>query len=181
MEEKGFAKLIKELPKDWKVLDVGCGGLGGENTSNYLVEHFGEENITGICKWRKDVGAFKQKHPNVDMIEADYYELDIKDKYDLVVLDLNIENNLKDWSEEGIKRTRALLKPNGIFINYIMMTDDYGDPNETPKLIQQHRKDWWRSNEFTNEMIGRRLDGVVDIAGLEQEERRPTIYWIAMK
>ena len=182
MEEKGFKRLISSLPKG-SVLDVGCGGLEGENTTDYLVEYFGVESITGVCKWKKDIDKYRLKVPEINIIETDYYGIEFNEKFDLVVLDLNIENNLKDWTDEGLKRTSKLVKKDGVLINYVMMTDAYGDPNETPQMIRDHRKNFWESDEWKNEMVGARIRKIkgFKLLGVEREERRPYIYWVALQ
>lgn len=179
-------ELIKWMPKTFSVLDVGCGGLSGENTSVNLVNHFGQGNVTGICKesrWNwKDVAEFKSNFPNVKHINDDFYSHKFDTLFDLVVLDLNIENNiLNDWSDDGLQKMRSLVAPKGYLINYIMTTTEYGDPNETPKLLADHRDRWWGSFESID--IGRRLNSLPGwkFIAHQREERRPYITWVLLQ
>ena len=75
------------------------------------------------------------------------------------------------------------MKDGGLLITYVMMTDQYGDPDETPALIRRHRDEFWWSTQFNNEMIGRRLNEIdgFEIVGVEREKRRPYIYWVALE
>lgn len=181
---KSFERLIHWMPKEWEVLDVGCGGLLGENTSSFLANHF--KKVLGVC-WRpetnSDLRSFKEVYKNVDIIHDDFFKIDFKKKFDLVVLDMNIESNLDhNWTDGGLLAMKRLVKPGGYLINYIMMTTEYGDA-DTAKLIADHRDYFWDTLNFNNKDIGKKLnslDGWKLIAH-EQEERRPYIYWVLLK
>lgn len=173
-----FERIIKILPKDLKVLDVGCGGLLGENTSQYLAGYF--EDITGVnVKANKDLLEFIKLFPKVNLVIGNYK--DIKDKFDLVVFDLNIEGNLENWSDEGLKQCGKLVKDGGYLINYIMTTDQYGEPDKTPELLRQHCSHWWKT--FSREDIGKKLRSLKnwEVVVCEQEERRGYILWVLLK
>ena len=55
LQENGFKRLISQLSPKSKVLDVGAGGLQGTNTTDFLIERFGADNVTGICTSEKEV------------------------------------------------------------------------------------------------------------------------------
>ena len=188
MELNGFEKLISNLPKDSTVLDIGSGGLEGENTTRFLLDRFEAKNIVGICNNQKGVDLFlaQLKEAKADapvILLEDYNEYQTDRQYDIVVHDLNIENSLQLWSEEGLERAFSFVKDGGLLITYVMMTDQYGDPDETPALIRRHRDEFWWSTQFNNEMIGRRLNEIdgFEIVGVEREKRRPYIYWVALE
>jgi hypothetical protein len=170
-----FDKLIRTLPKELKVLDVGVAGHEGENTSCFLVKYFSD--VTGITI-RSEKEVAWDAYP---VIRDDFYKHKFKEKFDLIVLDLNIDNNIgRDWTTEGLGRISKLLNPNGYLINYVMMTDNYGDP-ETPALIRKHAKKWW--GELTDEAVRSKLS-TLDIWRLiscERESRRPEILWILLQ
>jgi len=172
-----FERIIRSLPKELKVLDVGCGGLLGENTSQYLQAYFLDALGVNI-KENKDLVEFKRIYPNAKVVIDDYKN--IKDKFDLVVLDLNIEGNLENWSVEGLKNLRGIVKDGGYLLNYIMMTDQYGD-SETTELLRQHCGKWWKA--FTREAIGKKLKQLKGwrLQACEQEERRNYILWVLLK
>lgn len=186
----GFQKLISFLPRNFKVLDVGCGGLQGENTTNYLTEHFEPKNITGICNSDHEVKRFQAlrveaKLQELNIISTDFYKDVLShDPFDLAVLDLNIENNLlQDWSVEGLKRMELFVKPGGYLINYVMLTNQYGDPTKTPSLISQHWRDFWGTEKLQLRNIGERLSRINswELFAYELEERRKYILWVMLK
>lgn len=181
--------MISVLPKEFTVLDVGSGGLQGENTTNYLIEHFRSENIMGVCWADVETKRYLETREATRMVKipifsGNFYKMNFVRQYDLVVLDMNIESNLeKDWSDEGLARVRGLVKDGGYLINYIMLTDQYGDPEKTPQFIRERWKKWWRTDKLTLKEIGMRLR---DIKGWEVfahdiEERREYILWIMLK
>lgn len=148
-------------------MDVGYGGLNGENTTDFLRMHF--KNIDGLCKDEKAVVDYQVRTGAQDEVYIGIYPQRMPNKtYDLLVLDPNIEGNLAFWSHEGMKRAWGFVNDGGAIITYIMTTDEYGDP-ETHELLKQHRKDWWENG------------GEVKIANQEREERRDYIIWVLLK
>lgn len=190
-EPSGFQRIIKSLPKTFVVLDVGAGGLEGKNTSQFILEHFDPKNYLGVCREKKQVDLYhaqraERKESRVNIIVDDFYSHDFSDHglFDLVVLDLNIESNIQqDWTEQGLKNMLKLVKPGGYLINYIMTTDQYGNPDETPALIRNCWKEFYGTNDMTPVVIGKRLKQLEDyeLFAYEQEERRPYIMWICLK
>jgi SAM-dependent methyltransferase len=181
---KTFEKLINWMPKEFSVLDVGCGGLLGENTSSFLATHF--KKVLGIC-WRpetnEDLRSFKTIFPNVEILHEDFFRKKFDQQFDLVVLDMNIESNLDhNWTNEGLRDLKKLVKPGGYLINYVMMTTEYGDA-ETSQLLARHRDEFWQSSEFSNRAIGAKLQTLTgwELVTHGQEERRPYIYWVLLK
>lgn len=182
-----FERLIKWMPRGYEVLDVGCGGLYGENNSRAIAKQFKHENILGVCfrqETNSDFQRFKVEHPNIKVLDNNFYQLDFEKlgKFDLVLLDLNIENNTgRDWSDEGLARAWHLLKPGGYLINYVMMTDQYGEP-ETPELIREHWRNWW-GGPIAPMTVGNKLYSLRqwEVVATEKEERRPYILWVLLK
>lgn len=187
-EPSGFQRIIQTLPKTLKVLDVGSGGLEGENTTQYLAEHFESKNILGICKSAKQVEIYQaqraeRKEPALEIVVDDFYAHEHSGLFDLVVLDLNIENNVQqDWTPEGLQRVSKLLNPGGYLINYVMLTDQYGDP-ETPQIIRSAWQKFYGTNEMICEVVEKRLNKIdgFELFSCEQESRRPYIYWVCLK
>lgn len=186
---KGFQKLISQLPKNFTVLDVGSGGLHGENTTEYLLAHFGAENVLGVCWADHEVEVYQAKRaeaklPPVKIISADFYQMEPSEQYDLVVLDMNIESNLaRDWTAEGLERMKKFVKPGGYLINYIMLTDQYGDPEKTPAFIRSQWPKFWETEKLTLPDIGKRLGRISgwEVFAHDIEERRPYILWMLLK
>ena len=167
-ELKGFRKIIAGLPKNLSVLDVGAWGLEGDNTTEAIREHF------------TDVTFINRKEVAKPCIKADYYTYEFDKKFDLIVLDLNIDNNIqRDW-EENFRHSFKNLKEGGSIICYAMITSDYGDP-ETPAMIKKHWKDYWKCCELTPIDI---VAGVIDrftLLDIQEDERRGEIYWVHLR
>lgn len=179
-------KIISILPKDLKVLDIGALGLLGENTTQFLVNHFQPKNVLGICLRPEQPEPFLEKYPDFKLILGDFETYPFEEKFDLVVADLPIEKNLEDWSEEGLAKIKKFLKPGAYFLNYIMATTEYGDPLITPFLIRKHWMNWWQHSPFddgVNESIGRKLKTLEDweLVLALKEERRSYIIWTLLK
>lgn len=177
-----FEKIISKFDKSIKVLDVGCFGHEGENTSTFLGRHF--SHIKGF-NINKKVLALQEANPNYEFVIDNFYDYKFADeKFDLIVGDLTIELNLlNDWCNKGLERYWNLLKDNGYLINFIMTTTEYGDPEVTPHLIKWHAKHWWETDELTNEAIGKKLSKVkgFELIHAEAEIRRPYITWVLLK
>ena len=180
----GFEKIIQTIPKGSRILDVGSGGHEGENTTNYLIKRFGVDDVLGINIRPEKAEEIIEAHKGFNVLVGDFYKHKFKEKFDAVILDMNIENNvIYDWSLEGLERVRGLLNKGGMLVNYIMTTDQYGDPNETPKLIRKMFKEFWKVEKLDYEAIGNRLQDIsgYEVFAQEQEERRPYILWVALQ
>lgn len=182
--------MISQLPKEFDVLDIGAGGLQGENTTDFLAEHFDAKNIFGVCWSEHEVNRYKaireaNKMAPISILPADYFKLEFRPpmQFDLMVLDLNIEGNLKNWTVEGLEYASQFVKPGGYLINYIMLTDEYGDPDETPVLIRKHWKEFWETEKLEMKNIGKRLGRISgwEVFAQEREKRREYILWIMLK
>lgn len=176
--KEAFERLIKDLDPNMDVLEVGVNGHDGENTSVFVRDQFSDP--FGINIRPEKIEDWKQRYPDANCAVADWYEYE-DETHDLIILDLNIENNLKDWSDKELARAHRLLNYGGFLINYIMTTTEYGDPNETPTLIAAHRDSWWGS--FKNEDIGKKLNALKgwEFIVAETETRRPYITWVLLK
>lgn len=177
-----FEKLIKDLPKNLDVLDIGCFGHEGENTSVFLGNHFNK--ILGFNINTK-VFESSKKYPNYEVIIDNFYDYKFRDRqFDLVVSDMTIELNLlNDWCDEGAERIKKLVKPGGYWINFVMMTDQYGDPNVTPDLIRWHSERFWGSPTPNPESVGNKLTKLKgwELIVAEPEQRRDYILWVMLK
>lgn len=177
-----FDKFIKDLPKDLDVLDIGCFGHEGENTSVFLGNHFDK-----ILGFNINTKVFKSsnKYPNYEVIIDNFYDYKFRDRqFDLVVSDMTIELNLlNDWCDEGIERIKKLVRPGGYWINFVMMTDQYGDPAVTPDLIRWHSQRFWGSETPNSESVGQKLTKLKgwELVVAEPEQRRDYILWVMLK
>lgn len=185
--QHGFQRIIKHIPKDSKVLDVGGGGLDGENTTNFLRERFEDTNITLIDIAPGRIDAYLEKFAVNEVfrvMEGDFYKVNWEEKFDLIVLDLNIDNNIKqDWTSKGLNRIHGLLNPGGIVITYVMITDEYGDA-DTPKMIGDHMKEFWNSTPPNVYTIRKKLESysqIYKVFMITKENVRPDIIWVALQ
>lgn len=193
IQESGsaFKDLLPLLDNQSTVLDVGFGGLEGDNTSIDLLDYFQTDNITGICNNAEAVDLFvaqrnEQGKPTPNFVIDDFYIHPFEKQYDVVVLDLNIDNNVqRDWTELGLENMNALVKKGGYLINYVMLTDQYGD-QETPAMIKRRWKDFYKEEMNVNdnkEVVLNKLSNLRnwELVSYCVEERRPTIMWVLMK
>lgn len=169
-----FERLIAYIPQNSKVLDVGANGLGGENTTQSLQQRFSDYMGVNIQKGDILHNIFK----------LDFYKINPKERFDLVALDLDIENNLlQDWSEKGLERVRSMLADGGFLINYIMCTDAYGTTEATHEAIRRHWREFWEMDRVDYEKIGEKLNSLKGwgLIASAQEERRPYILWTLLQ
>jgi len=145
----GFEKIINKINPESKVLDAGGWGLEGVNTTQLLIDRFGEDNVITLNKDPID-------GKKIDII-AEWYSYKPEKKYDVVVVDVDLDDNVKiTWTTEEFHRMFNLfLKERGILILYIRTTrnTDYQDVNF---------KEW-------------------DIFGIFPEGRRLDIVWVAFQ
>lgn len=186
-----FKDLLTGLDPNFSVLDVGVGGLEGENTSNDLLDYFSSDNILGICNNQQAVDLFvaqrqEQNKPVPTIIVDDFYIHTFDTQFDLVVLDLNIDNNVqRDWTELGLETMHDLVKKGGYLINYVMLTDQYGE-EETPGMIRRRWKDFYKEEMNVSDNKEKVLNKLSSLNRWQLvsycvEERRPSIMWVLMK
>ena len=184
-DTSGFQKLIQMLPKELSVLDVGAGGLEGENTTEFLLERFSD--YTGICikpdrielynAQRKERG---QKEANI--IVGDFYTYQFGQQFDVLVLDLNIERNLEDW-EDRFERVKKHVKHSGYLISYYMLTDEYTDVESVHEQIRSTWIDICGVNDMNVRVLANGMRAIpgFELMTIEQEERRPEIAWVLLR
>lgn len=184
MSEKSsetFDKFIRTLPKESSVLDIGTFGHDGKNTSVFLGKYF--DKILGFninTKVLKD----SAQYPNYEVIIDNFYDYKFKQQFDLVVSDMTIELNLlNDWCDSGIERIAKLVKPGGYWINFVMMTDQYGDPKVTPALIRWHSENFWGVTVPNVDAVEQKLSKLKgwELVAAEPEKRRENILWVMLK
>lgn len=180
----GFEELIKLVPEDSKVLEVGTNGLQGENTSLALAKRF--KSVIGY-NIPSAPGYLYQPWLHYPVRLEDFYKATITEKYDLIVLDLNLGNNLRRyWTWEGLARIHGLLNPGGFLINYALTKEDYQSysfPNYTGKFIKHHMASWWNEYPLTEYGIAKKLNSlhIFRFVRMLQEEIRPYIWWCLLQ
>jgi len=169
----GFIELIRDIPTNVKVLDVGAWGLTGENTTTELVAHF------------EDVLTINIKKLDGVKVVADFYKTYFDEKLDLIVLDLNIDNNVsQDWTRKGLDRVHDLLAPDGFLIIYILTKEGYTEEEPTKSMINDNLKNFWKSCPVTVDAIGNKLREFKDICNLvaiQPCDRRDNIAWVKLQ
>jgi hypothetical protein len=175
-----FERIIKCVPKSYSVLDVGAGGLTGENTSQALYDKFLAKYHGINVKDTQDIDIFKMRNPGADVYHQNFFDTQEHEKYGCIVLDMNIENNLLNWSEKGLDFVKKRLARNGYLINYIMTDPSYGDAN-SQKLLAEHRQSWWKSWAVPDLVEKLMSLPHLRLIALEREERRPEIYWTLLR
>lgn len=142
--------------------------MEGDNTSLSLLAQFNDVTLIN-----------KKPMPEEGVIVADYYTHKFDRKFDLIVLDLNIDCNIKmDW-EKNFKHSFNNLSKNGSIICYAMVTDDYGN-KDTPKMIRDHWKNYWGVKTLTlPDIVAGTMDKFI-LKDIQEDEKRGEIYWICL-
>ena len=169
----GFIELISDIPTNKSVLDVGAYGLQGENTTTELVAHFEDVLTINI---RKIEGV---------KLVADFYRAHFDKKFDLIVLDLNIDNNVsQDWTRAGLDRVHNMLAPDGFVIVYILTKDGYTEQEPTKTMINDNLNHFWKACPVTVDAIGNKLREFKDIfrlVAIQPDDRRDNIAWVKLQ
>lgn len=169
MESISFKDLIRDIRVN-TVLDVGCFGLDGENTTNFLIEVFGASKIHGVCK---DPASKVLADNNGVTLDVAFFHEEDYGKYDLVVYDHRIDDNLKWWRNPNTSNIGKY------FATYIMTTDQYGD-EETPQQIRETWDDVWGGFP-TVERIQAKDYSPLKLVKMVTETRRPEITWVLLE
>lgn len=112
-EKKLFSKLFDQIPESGNILDLGCGT--GEPFDRYLVEH--GYDVTGVDLVEKHVHAARERVPEADFIEGDFFDVDPeKQKFDAVVSFYAVFHLPREKHGELFKHMNSLLKENGMLL-----------------------------------------------------------------
>ena len=134
----------------YEILDIGSGGLNGTNTTNHLLEYFDRKKhsitIHHWSEWESDKGTtYCENIDDVKEIDTDFYSHDYGDKkFDLIVIDMPSDLNMRDW-EEGLLKGKIfnLLNDGGHVITYVMNSTGYATlpDNDVSVLLDTLHKD----------------------------------------
>ena len=112
MNRRELADFIRLLPKDSKVLDIGC---GSGRVSKFLFDH--ELKVVGIDISRNMLKLAKQKVPDAVFQRKDMRDLDFpKEFFDGVLALYSIIHLPRKYHFEIFKKINRLLKQNGIVL-----------------------------------------------------------------
>lgn len=107
--------LIKNLGKDvrrnLKVLDLGC---GGGNVDGYLKSMFPHWDITGIDLSEKALESARKNFPGIKFLRQSVYKLNFQPKYYDLIISLDTLEHFKN-PQKVIKSTQKILKDSGHF------------------------------------------------------------------
>lgn len=142
-----FKLLLEHLPDDLSVLDIGYGGLQGENTTNFLREKF--QDITGINNNQYYVDQFIANNDERDTILVQDYWEGVDGTWDLVVQDLNIAGNIACWKDP----THVLKNVEKYYITYLHDGAPYKGLNMPLRFIRAVQEE--RRPEITWLMFGK--------------------------
>ena len=90
----GFSK------KSGEALDIGC-GCNGRMIKEALTNNF---NVTGIDVSLEMIRIAREKFPNVNLINADFYKWQTKRLYDLIIAWDSIFHSPKDFQKDITKK-----------------------------------------------------------------------------
>lgn len=105
--------VTKMLRKSDRVLEIGCGsGMG----SIFLSQHC--ESVLGIDLKQHEIDEARKmnRRQNVAFEVADFYELSLKEKFDVILMQDVIEHFDEENGKKFIAQTLKCIKPNGMFI-----------------------------------------------------------------
>jgi hypothetical protein len=116
---------------------------------------------------------------------ADFYKTYFDQKFDLIVLDLNIDNNIsQDWTRKGLERVHGLLKQDGFVIIYILTKEGYTNEEPTKSMVEEHHRSFWKGVPVTVDAIGNKLREFKDLFNLvsiQPCDRRDNIAWVKLQ
>jgi len=112
-EKKLFSKLFDQIPESGNILDLGCGT--GEPFDRYLVEH--GYDVTGVDLVEKHVQAARERVPEAEFIEGDFFDVDPEEqKFDAVVSFYAVFHLPREKHGELFKHMNSLLKENSMLL-----------------------------------------------------------------
>ena len=126
-------KIKKDLPKEGKVLDIGCG------VGYPVAKHFDKEgySVTGIDISSKMLKIAKEKIPNAKFLKKDMLEMKFPDNsFDIVISILSILHISKKYHKKLFKNIYRILKPNGRIIIGMTTLNDGEYTNQWVKGVK---------------------------------------------
>ena len=133
-------KLVRAIPfdkdKELKILDLGCGtGYG----MSFALGLFTNSIITGIDfsprmikKARKNLSDFSER---IKLIEANFNDIDFKEKYDSIISIAAIHNSTHDKKKKLFEKIFDSLKEKGVFVNGDFYEHESKEINEQNKAV----------------------------------------------
>jgi SAM-dependent methyltransferase len=107
-------ELISRLPKNSKILDLGCGT--GLPYDKYFIDN--NMDLTGIDISEKHINLAKKNVKNTKYLVGDFFSEDIKGKFDAIISFFAIFHIPRTEHKKLLKRINSLLQKRG----YILIT-----------------------------------------------------------
>lgn len=109
-EKKLFEKLFEDMPEEGTILDLGCGT--GEPFDQYMVQK--GYNVKGVDLVEKHVHAARQRVPEAEFIQGDFFDVDPEqEKFDAVVSFYAVFHLPREKHEKFFNHINQLLKDDG--------------------------------------------------------------------
>jgi len=122
LNEYHFNKTIEifvknNLPKDISIVDLGCGSGA---ILHYLKDELGYNHVKGYDLNKENI-EFARRFRGIEIENADIYDIDYGEKFDVVITTENIEH----VSHPGayLRQIKKLMKPGG----YLLLTTPHND------------------------------------------------------
>lgn len=185
MVNEGINEIIPriDISENSKILDIGCFGRRGQNTSNVLVSKFyNSGHIDGL-----NLGnAIPKQYSNINLIQKNYFDFKTDVKYDLVCCDLGGLGQLTLIEDDLTTKLYDMLNENGILIFYIFTNNNYTSYRTE---ISNHIKNYWSWNtpnvSMNETYIANKskelYSAFYDVISVDTEKIRPYITWIVLK
>lgn len=169
------------------ILDIGAGGVAGENTSEYLYKLFSDSfQIYANHIGESPSNTWCRDHPKVQQIIADCYIHNFGKKFDLIVQDMPLLFNISDWEDLDHINVQIynMLNSGGYYINYIMKDKNYGSSKHQHAIAANHKQHWDSDDgldeEFLSKKILEKYGKKFECIRIIKEGRRE-LFWVLLK
>lgn len=112
VEQAYLNDILKNLPPDAKVLDVGCGD--GKPILEYFIKH--NIDVLGVDASEQMIGLAKTNFPDTRFLLKDMRELNLDEKYDVIIAWHSFFHLPADDQPDMFRIFKQHLKPNGILL-----------------------------------------------------------------
>lgn len=150
VREKYLNLLVKLLPANAQVLELGCGA--GIPMTKFMSERF---QVTGVDISSNQLALARQNVPNAEFIQSDMVHFITDRCFDGIVAFYSMTHVPRDEHRQLLNRIYRLLKPGGI----LLATMGFGD---SPDVVSP---DWLGSPMFFSHFDGDTNLGLVEQTG----------------
>ena len=156
-EKELFQRLFKNIPENGDILDLGCGT--GEPFDHYMVEK--GFNVTGVDLVEKHVHAARERVPDAEFMQGDFFDLDPEvEKFDAVVSFYAVFHLPREKHRDLFEHMNSLLNEEGMLLITVG-----GD--EMDRYVEE---DWNGSEMVWSSYSQEKSKELVEEAGFEIKE-----------